>query len=367
MARQNRYRAKSASSDQYITGYDKNGSTINILVADLINLLDNDLDVMLGNMGYFIVDSEYDRDELPLTIRKKGVQVAIDGIVRKFISDDIEAWGTSSSWIKTDIILEEPFKFTVDAGEAAAGDTIIANNSNTVLDILKAAWSAYQLPVVTAVSGFTDAYTSAIGTYEVGEAVNLVSTTLAWTKDSNEESSANYEIDYVPLASASSTYINYSSGISSSALIQTAINDKTIFGDVPSSFNAVRGRISYDSGDGESGNTGYKYKGIAFQYKMFYLTSELSSDMTSSIARAGSSKFGTSRYGDVTVNSASEEYIWIMYPTDWHPGSFKVNGFVGGFNSPETIDITLPNGSQESYYAYRTENPLVGTTIVTIL
>ena len=44
---------------------------------------------------------------------------------------------------------------------------------------------------------------------------------------------------------------------------------------------------------------------------------------------------------------------------------FKVGGFCGGFNCPETVSVTNSNGWTEDYYVWSSENSNLGAQTVT--
>ncbi|MCK5608441.1 hypothetical protein KAR91_41555 [Candidatus Pacearchaeota archaeon] len=69
---------------------------------------------------------------------------------------------------------------------------------------------------------------------------------------------------------------------------------------------------------------------------------------------------------EFTVTAGASEYIWYCYPKRLGTSTFYVGGFEGGFESPETVDVTNFNGWSEDYYAYRSTNHSLGETTVTV-
>lgn len=66
-----------------------------------------------------------------------------------------------------------------------------------------------------------------------------------------------------------------------------------------------------------------------------------------------------------TVAPGATEYIIWASPTRLGTVAFSVGGFVGGFQSPETVSITNSAGFTENYYVYRSSNLNLGSTNVT--
>lgn len=70
----------------------------------------------------------------------------------------------------------------------------------------------------------------------------------------------------------------------------------------------------------------------------------------------------SARQKTVTLNLTSGQYGWIAYPVTYGSGTFKLNGFSGGMNSPLTVSYTNSYGYTENYYVFRSENANLGVT-----
>lgn len=73
----------------------------------------------------------------------------------------------------------------------------------------------------------------------------------------------------------------------------------------------------------------------------------------------------TSKAYDFTVNPTAQ-YIYYAVPTRLGTVSFKVGGFEGGFEAPETVSVTNSSNYTENYYVYRSTNKITGSTTVDV-
>jgi len=64
------------------------------------------------------------------------------------------------------------------------------------------------------------------------------------------------------------------------------------------------------------------------------------------------------------VNAGVGEYLLFAFPKRLGVVAFWVGGFEGGFESPETVSVTNVNGWTEDYYAWRSTNSGLGSTVV---
>lgn len=67
-----------------------------------------------------------------------------------------------------------------------------------------------------------------------------------------------------------------------------------------------------------------------------------------------------------TDNAGSGEYIYYAAPSTYATPTFNVGGFDGGFTLIKTLDFTNASGHTESYRVWRSDNPSLGATTVTI-
>lgn len=68
----------------------------------------------------------------------------------------------------------------------------------------------------------------------------------------------------------------------------------------------------------------------------------------------------------ISLNSTSKTYIWYAYPARLGTAVFTYGGLQGGFELPLTVSITNASGYAEDYYVYRSTNPTLGLTDITI-
>lgn len=66
------------------------------------------------------------------------------------------------------------------------------------------------------------------------------------------------------------------------------------------------------------------------------------------------------------VTSGSGQYTIYAYPTRLSTATFTINGFAGGFISPETVSVTNASGFTEDYYVYRSLLADLGTIAVVV-
>ena len=65
-----------------------------------------------------------------------------------------------------------------------------------------------------------------------------------------------------------------------------------------------------------------------------------------------------------SVTTGVGEYMLFAFPKRLGTVTFWVGGFEGGFETPETVSVTNTNGFTEDYYAWRSTNSNLGTTVV---
>lgn len=70
---------------------------------------------------------------------------------------------------------------------------------------------------------------------------------------------------------------------------------------------------------------------------------------------------------DFTVNAAEGNYIFYAYPASFGDGPrYFVGGFEGGFSLYKTFDFTNASGATVSYHVFKSTNPNLGNTTVTV-
>ena len=108
---------------------------------------------------------------------------------------------------------------------------------------------------------------------------------------------------------------------------------------------------------------------IYWYNRRYYGATTTSSNITAAELSAMTSQLMNSRGATLTINGgtiAENKYIWIAYPTRLGAATFKVGGFEGGFEPAETVSVANMYGISENYYAYRSTNPGLGSTTITI-
>lgn len=60
------------------------------------------------------------------------------------------------------------------------------------------------------------------------------------------------------------------------------------------------------------------------------------------------------------VNAGAGEYIYFCSPIAFGECTFTIDGFVGGFELAQMMDVTNASGHLETYYIYKSEQPNLG-------
>lgn len=87
---------------------------------------------------------------------------------------------------------------------------------------------------------------------------------------------------------------------------------------------------------------------------------------TSAVTSLSNKTLSNTKSRTITVNATSGKYIIYALPKRLGTVTFKVNGFDGGFSSPEEKNITNASGYPEAYYVYKSTNANLGNTTVVI-
>lgn len=178
-----------------------------------------------------------------------------------------------------------------------------------------------------------------VGTVEVGSTVDSV--TLTWTT-SKTPSALTLEGASIDSSLTGYTY-------SDLGLTPTTVTTKT---------------YTLKATD-ERDYTASKTTSIYFYNGIYYGVGTTASDFTSDFVIALSKKLQNAKAYDFTVNPTAQ-YIYYAVPTRLGTVTFKVGGFEGGFESPETVSVTNSFGFTENYYVYRSTNTITGSTTVDV-
>ena len=87
---------------------------------------------------------------------------------------------------------------------------------------------------------------------------------------------------------------------------------------------------------------------------------------TDSVTTLANKTLSNTKSRTITVNAGSGTYIIYALPKRLGTVTFKVNGFDGGFSSPEEKNLTNASGYSEAYYVYKSTNAGLGNTTVVI-
>lgn len=87
---------------------------------------------------------------------------------------------------------------------------------------------------------------------------------------------------------------------------------------------------------------------------------------TSAVTSLANKTLSNTKSRTINVNAGSGTYIIYALPKRLGTVTFKVNGFDGGFSSPEEKNLTNASGYSEAYYVYKSTNAGLGNTTVVI-
>jgi hypothetical protein len=81
---------------------------------------------------------------------------------------------------------------------------------------------------------------------------------------------------------------------------------------------------------------------------------------------AQNKELSNSRAKTFTVNAAAGEYIYYILRSALGTPTFYVGGFEGGFDLVGTVSWTNPRGFVENYQVWKSTQPGLGSTMVTV-
>lgn len=105
---------------------------------------------------------------------------------------------------------------------------------------------------------------------------------------------------------------------------------------------------------------------IAFQPKVYWGVSNKSSLESGDILTLASSALAGSRARTFSVNAGEGEYIYYAIPSSFGTPTFNVGGFDGGFTKVGTISHQNASGYTQNYDVWKSVNPSLGQTGVTV-
>lgn len=115
----------------------------------------------------------------------------------------------------------------------------------------------------------------------------------------------------------------------------------------------------------DRGATSEETVSITFCNGIYYGVGSVVGGFDSAFVTGLTKRLQTSKAYDFTVEPAGQ-YIYYAVPTRLGTVKFKVGGFEGGFEAPETVSVTNSSEYTEDYYVYRSTNTITGSTTVDV-
>jgi hypothetical protein len=105
---------------------------------------------------------------------------------------------------------------------------------------------------------------------------------------------------------------------------------------------------------------------ITFCNDIYYGVGDKESGFDSAFVNGLSKRLQSAKAYDFTV-TPNNQYIYYAVPVRLGTVAFKVGGFEGGFEAPETVSVTNSSNYTENYYVYRSTNKITGSTSVDVI
>lgn len=105
---------------------------------------------------------------------------------------------------------------------------------------------------------------------------------------------------------------------------------------------------------------------ISFQPKAYWGVSAEATLDSAGILGLASSALASSKARNFTVNAGAGEYIYYAIPSSFGTPTFNVGGFDGGFSKVATVSHQNASGHTQNYDVWRSVNPSLGNTSVTV-
>lgn len=105
---------------------------------------------------------------------------------------------------------------------------------------------------------------------------------------------------------------------------------------------------------------------LTFMNNVYYGVAAIPSSIDNAFIIGMNKTLTTTMARTLTLNVSSGKYAWYASPTRLGACTFKVGGFDGGFEPAQTVSVTNSSGYTENYYVYRSTNPNLGLTTITI-
>lgn len=102
-------------------------------------------------------------------------------------------------------------------------------------------------------------------------------------------------------------------------------------------------------------------------YIYYGVTTTLSGYTEGDIEGLGTSVASNTKGRTITPTVGVGQYVLYCLPVRLGTVTFTVDGFTGGFQSPETVSVTNVNGWIENYYVYRSTNSNLGSPVIVVV
>lgn len=143
--------------------------------------------------------------------------------------------------------------------------------------------------------------------------------------------------------------------------IEPALTGKTLTG------QSITGKKTWTlEATDERGATDSKTTSITFVNAAYYGAAAAPEMLDNAFVLSLTKKLTDTRKRTITVDAAEGQHIWYAVPVRLGACTFKVGGFVGGFDLVATVDFTNSHGYTEPYYIYRTSQTGLGETTVEV-
>ena len=110
-----------------------------------------------------------------------------------------------------------------------------------------------------------------------------------------------------------------------------------------------------------------KTASITFMNRVYFGVAAIPATVNSAFVAGLTNKVPTTtRARTINLNVSNGTYAWYASPVRLGHCTFKVGGFDGGFEPAQTVSVTNAVGYTENYFVYRSTNPSLGTTQITI-
>lgn len=186
-----------------------------------------------------------------------------------------------------------------------------------------------------------ETFTAAVYNYEKGQTLNSIQLSWTFNKAVDAQSITGSNVTPPTLLTSDRTKLVVLTGVTFNTVITLTADD-----------------VSADSNPAKTAQLT-----LSFLNKLYY-GKRVTGTINSAFVLTLTGELDADRIKTFTETTGAGEYLWVAYPTAYGLGTFKTNGFNGGFNAPTTISFTNASGHTENYYVFRSTNENLGTTVV---